>query len=186
MNTTPQLNIKDVLINLTSTFIEQHQVKYQCLPKVEFESEWPSLCQQGTAEENYIYWQPIIADDELTFTNVETALEILIHQDIKDYFTCLYSESIPVECSQGYLELLFAWNNDDFERLQQNIIGHILMKKKLKQDMTIFFAVTDDDDVIVSIDNVTGEVWAEKVGCQPHKKLADSLVEFLSTLVIKL
>ncbi len=53
-------------------------------------------------------------------------------------------------------------SHHDFERLQQNLIGHILMKQKLKQAITLFFAVTDEDDIILSVNNNTGEVWAEK------------------------
>lgn len=56
------------------------------------------------------------------------------------------------------------------------------MKQRLKQDETIFFAVTDEEDMIISVDNNNGEVWVERVGCKPHKKISDSLVEFLRQL----
>jgi SecY interacting protein Syd len=66
--------------------------------------------------------------------------------------------------------------------LQENIIGHILMKKRLKQENTIFFGVTNEDDMILSINNETGAVWVERVGCKAHKKLADSLNDFIRQL----
>ena len=56
------------------------------------------------------------------------------------------------------------------------------MKTKLKQKLTIFFALTDDDDHIISLDNNTGSVWVEKVGREPHKKIAETLAEFMSQL----
>jgi SecY interacting protein Syd len=59
------------------------------------------------------------------------------------------------------------------------------MKQKLKQAETIFFAVTDEEDMIISLDNISGEVWVERVGCKPHKKLSNSLVEFISQLTPK-
>jgi SecY interacting protein Syd len=80
------------------------------------------------------------------------------------------------------LSLLFAWNKDDFERLQENLIGHILMKRRLKQEETVFFAVTDEEDMIISVDNASGSVWVERVGCKPHKQLSDSLAQFISQL----
>jgi SecY interacting protein Syd len=42
--------------------------------------------------------------------------------------------------------------------------------------------VTDLEDVILSVVNETGEVWAEKVGKKPHKKVADNLAEFIGML----
>ena len=49
------------------------------------------------------------------------------------------------------------------------------MKQKLKQEVTIFFALTDQEDFILTVANATGAVWVEQVGKVPHKKLADSL-----------
>ena len=178
--------IFEQLNQLLADFIVQHKAKYQCLPQVQFEPEWLSPCQQGEVNDEYIHWQPIKVDDPLTFTNVAQALEITLHDDFSTYYSCFYSESIPVHCSEGYLELLFAWNKDDFERLQQNVIGHVLMKQKLKQPITLFFAVTDEHDHIISMINDTREIWVEKVGCLPHKKLANSLSEFIASLTIAL
>ena len=184
--TSSNSQIFNQLQQLFAQFIEQHQAKYQCLPKVEYDEQWPSYCQEGDISDDFISWQPQQVTDNLSFDNVEKALGITITPEFIEYFSCFYSESVPVTCSQGYLELLFAWSFNDFERLQQNLIGHILMKQKLKQTITLFFAVTDEDDIIISVNNTTGEVWAEKVGCEPHKKLADSMSEFLTSLTIAL
>jgi SecY interacting protein Syd len=56
------------------------------------------------------------------------------------------------------------------------------MKKKLKQPLTLFFAITDDESMILSLDNENGEVWVEKVGCEAHKKVANSLIDFIQSL----
>jgi len=56
------------------------------------------------------------------------------------------------------------------------------MKQKLKQEVTLFFAITDDENIILSVNNRTGEVWAEKIGCKPHKKIAESLGDFIAGL----
>ena len=173
-----------VLKQLTETFILEHQKKYNCLPQIDYQADWLSPCQIGQVVDDYIEWQPQEITDELSFDNIEQALELTLHPDIKTYFSCFYSESIPANCSEGYLELLFAWSKDDFSRLQENIVGHILMKQKLKQTETVFIAVTDDDNVIVSVDNNTGEVYAESIGKEPHKKLASSISEFLQSLEI--
>ena len=118
----------------------------------------------------------------MSFNNVEQALELNIHPSISCYYTTIYSETIDAKCDQGNLQLLFAWSRADFDRLQQNLIGHILMKQKLDQPVTLFFALTEHEDIMLSVDNQSGEVWVERVGCLPHKKIANSLTEFIATL----
>ncbi len=177
-------NLSKTLQEFASQYIKNYQDSHEHLPQMEQDEQWPSPCEQvETAGNGHVFWQPVVIDDEqLSFDNVESALNLTLHQDIKTYFTTLYSDSLDAKCHEGGLSLLFAWNHDDFQRLQENLIGHILMKQRLKQEETIFFAVTDEEDTIISIANNTGAVWVERVGCKPHKKLADSIVEFISQL----
>jgi SecY interacting protein Syd len=181
------------LVQILQLFSEQYIAAYQqthgCLPTVEHDEQWSSPCEQSATKKKpssagEVYWQPIVIDksEALSFENVESALELTLHEDIKTYFTLLYSESLAAQCDEGELSLLFAWNKDDFQRLQENLIGHILMKRRLKQEETIFFAVTDEEDMIISVDNASGAVWVERVGCKPHKQLSDSLAQFISQL----
>ncbi|MCJ8320843.1 MAG: SecY-interacting protein [Colwellia sp.] len=170
------------LWKFANNFVEQHKKVHSCLPVVEIDESWPSVCQQTEQDEENIYWQPTKSPDNLSFENIEAALEISLHQDFKIYFSTFFSESIDAESEDGKLSLLFAWNLDDFQRLQENLIGHVLMKKRLKQKTSLFFAVTDEEDMILSVLNDSGEVWVERVGCEPHKKLANSLSEFIDQL----
>lgn len=187
-------NLAEILRTFSKHYLNQYQQLHSHFPLIEQDDEWPSPCEipheDGAIEhcvlsKGQVFWQPVNIDkkQELDFDNVESALELILHQDVKTYFTTLYSESLNASCEEGELSLLFAWNKSDFQRLQENLIGHILMKQRLKQKETIFFAVTDEDDMIVSVDNNTGSVWVERVGCDPHKKLADSLALFISKLV---
>ena len=170
------------LWKLADNFIEQFKETHATLPIIEQDDDWPSVCLQSTFDEQHVHWQPMKSEEELTFDNIESALDLSLHTDIKEYFSTFFSESIDAKCSEGNLSLLFAWNFEDFQRLQENIIGHVLMKKRLKQKVSIFFAVTDEEDMILSMLNDTGEIWVERVGCEPHKKLANSLNEFINEL----
>ncbi|AOW78204.1 protein syd [Colwellia sp. PAMC 20917] len=163
-------------------YLSQYQERYQHLPLIEKDEQWPSPCLSDDYDENHQYWQPCEISDPINFDNVEKALEITIHADFKTYFTSLYSDTLDASCEEGALSLLFAWSKDDFQRLQENVIGHILMKQKLKQPLTLFFALTDDDNMILSVNNDNGEIWVEKVGAKAHKKVADSLVSFINML----
>ena len=183
------------LLNFSNNFSVLHNKQVGHLPIIEHDELWLSPCELDSHDANNYYWQPVAMSDhqdndskakELSFDNVESALNLELHQDIKTYFTTIFSAEIDAECNEGQLSLLFAWNREDFERLQENIIGHILMKQRLKQAETVFFAVTDEEDMIISIDNVNGEVWVERVGCKPHKKLSDSLAAFIAELTPKI
>ncbi|GEA13469.1 SecY-interacting protein [Alteromonas sp. KUL49] len=150
---------------------------------VQFDAQWPSPCLSEDAKNgDWISWEPVLQANTNSFTNVEEALDITLNPEFCAYFTRYYSESISVVAPQGKCELLFAWSHEDFERLQQNLIGHLLMKQRLGQPLTLFFAVTDEEDVILSVDNESGEVVVEQVGKLPSKVLASSLSEFISTL----
>ena len=175
-------DLPETLINFSENFVQEFQSKNTHLPLTELDEQWDSPCMQGQHSELMGLWQPIVIKDNLSFTNVEHALDLNLHQDISHYFTTIYSDSIKASCEHGKLTLLFPWCAQDFERLQENIIGHVLMKRKLKQAITVFFAITDDEDTILSINNETGEIWVERIGCEPHKKIANSMYDFLGCL----
>ena len=139
-------NLGQILRTLSEQYIGKYAEVHGHLPKTEYDEQWRSPCEQGKADEESCYWQPTFINDldattidheQLTFTNVESALSIDLHPDIKNYFTCMFSADLDAVCQEGQLSLLFAWNLEDFQRLQENIIGHILMKQRLKQAETI-------------------------------------------------
>lgn len=186
---TTSSQLSEKIFNLGQSYIEAYQNKHMHLPVIESDESWPSPCIQGPWEDTFDLWQPVRLESVglnteagFNFENVEHALTLTIHQDIKTYFTTMFSDALPMNSNDGQLFLLFPWSESDFERLQENIIGHIIMKRKLKQEVTIFFAVTDQDDFMLSIKNTTGEVWVERVGCEPHKKLANNLLEFIESI----
>ena len=187
--TSTNKKLSESLQAFTQDYITQYKTTYQTLPLTLLDKDFPSPCEQTVVTsadtEDRVHWQPYIIEDEISFTDVESALEVTFHQDIKTYFSTLYSESISATCSEGDLSLLFAWNLDDFKRLQENLIGHVLMKQKLKQNITLFFAVTDEEDMILSLMNDTGEIWVEPVGCEPVKKIADSMDDFIQQITPK-
>ncbi|NQZ20513.1 MAG: SecY-interacting protein [Colwellia sp.] len=171
------------LLLFSQNYLIEYQERYQHLPIIEKDEQWPSPCLVNDHDEKHQHWQPCNANDNLTFDNVEQALELTIHDDFKTYFTTLYSDTLDASCDEGDLSLLFTWSENDFKRLQENVIGHILMKQKLKQPVTLFFALTDDENIILTLDNDSGEVWVEKVGKKAHKKVASSLNDFINSLV---
>ena len=57
-----------------------------------------------------------------------------------------------------------------------------MMKRRLRQPVTLFFALTDDENFILSVDNETGEVVLEPVGKPATQVIASSLAAFIEGL----
>lgn len=145
-----------------------------------FDEDWPSPCITSQANnEELVPWLPIKREDEVSLSNLESALDITIPSDLHALFCRYYSHDINARAQDGKLTLLQAWNANDFDRLQKNLIAHVLMKRRLKQADTLFFALTDEDDIILSIDLKSHAVVVERVGKEPHKTIASNLAEFM-------
>ncbi len=138
--------------------------------------------EHGEGMDNTVYWHPKERADSVNFDNVETALEIALHPDINGLFCTHFSAPLLFDSQWGAGELLQVWNETDFDYLQQNIIGHLMMKKKLKQAPTWFIGVLGDGDRMLTVDNEDGSVWIEIPGQVPSEKLTDSLEIFISGL----
>jgi len=171
-----------------------------------YDEDWPSPCvalhnrQSELIQDALVNWQPIkrmsmdtatkpALDGEmdnqahaLNLNNIESALDITLPPQAHVLFCRYFSHDINAQAEQGPLVLLQAWNEQDFDRLQKNIIAHIIMKRRLKQADTVFFALTDKDDLLLSILLETGEVVLEVVGKEPHQTIAANLTEFMASL----
>lgn len=151
--------------------------------KIAYDSEWPSPCYETTAQDGeLVNWSPVLQSPPLSFSNVEEALSLELNSDYCRYFTRYFSDNLKSMAPQGRCELLQVFNSEDFDRLQQNLIGHLLMKERLKQAPTLFFGLTDEEDFILTVINESGEVALEQVGKEPSKILAPSLSTFLEQL----
>jgi SecY interacting protein Syd len=167
-------------------FVQKYLVSAKTHPEmlvVEYDNDWPSECciTSGNTGDN-VEWQPVKRSGFIDFTDLGKALEMEIHRDVISYYSAYWSDNLSAETNKGYLQLLQPWNQHDFERLQQNLVGHILMKRRLKQPETLFIALTDEDDFIITVDNTSGEVMLEQVGLLPKEVLAPNLAVFIQSL----
>ena len=172
--------ISTQLDKFVSSYVEQAEGKGL---KIEFDSEWPSPCYETTVQDGeLVRWSPVLQSPRQSFNNVEEALSLTLNSDYCEYFTRYYSNNLKASAPQGGCELLQVFNAEDFERLQQNLIGHLLMKQRLRQAPTLFFGLTDEEDFILTVVNESGEVALEQVGREPAQILAPSLAVFLEQL----
>lgn len=164
-----------------SHFQQQHK---QSLPTVEHDPAWPSPCEVGEPSKlNEIKWQAHARDPEGSLAALATALECRFPEGLDGFYGAFFAGNIMAFIEGKQIELLQAWNEEDFDRLQQNITGHILMKRRLKQPETVFIGLTEAEDLLLSVDVASGQVGLELVGKPQHHRLADSLAEFVTTLI---
>ncbi len=164
-------------------FLAAHRERFGGLPETDWDPDWPSPCQVGEPEDDRrIRWQPVRREPHGDFARLEEALETAFHPDIRAYYTTFWSEGMDARADDGGLFLLQVWNERDFERLQENLIGHALAKRQMRQPLTLFFATTDDPDLFLSVDNDSGRVLLERPGFKPLREIADSLPAFLHGL----
>lgn len=167
-----------------------------------FESDWPSPCIEefnddydSLTQDQVVDWQPVsraqLAKQSIdshsnslgiNLNNLESGLELILPKQVHALFCRYFSHDINASAPQGDLTLLQAWNEEDFDRLQKNLIAHVLMKRRLKQADTVFFALTDKEDMLLSVLVETGEVVLEVVGKEPHEVVSPDLTSFMQTL----
>ncbi len=177
-------DLTNSLDSFVTAFIQRHQQHHHCLPHIDYDPQWPSECyQQTTATGEPVPWVPVLQQQtpEL-FQGLAHALETDIHPDIVRYYTRYWSDPLPASFNGDRLNLLFVWNDEDYERLRGNLIGHALTQRRRKLPLTLFFACTEPEDFILSVDNASGQVMLEQPGQAPLRVIAESLAAFIGQL----
>ncbi len=169
-----------MLYSPLNDFLQTYQQAWQPLPQSEHDDDGPALVRRN--EDGIALWQAAQQMPSQDFANVAEALAITLHEDVGHFYGQWYAGSLYFQAAFGTGELLQIWNDDDRQRLQQNLIGHLLMKRKLKQAPTIFLGVLGEGEEMIVLDNDSGSIWLEIPGARPHQQLAPTLRQFLQQL----
>lgn len=147
-----------------------------------FDEEWRSPC-EVRQEQTSTYWRPALQSKPLDFAGLANAAEQPIHPDIQSYYNLYWAGTLPGKTVEGELSLIQMWNEEDFTRLLENLVGHLFYKIRAKAPFTVFFANTEEDsEFFLSVDNDTGVVLLEEPGRPPIKELAPDLATFLNRI----
>lgn len=175
-------NISSELKSFTQKYVDLWQEKSGLPPASEDLYGVPSICISRTGDE-VVYWlpQPFVGTDKLE--KVEKAMGIIIRPELHDYFTTQYAGDMQVRFREVDFSLIQVWSEEDFIRLQENIIGHLVTQKRLKLTPTLFIGTTNSENEIISVCNVSGDVILETFGKKKREVLSENLSLFLSELV---
>ena len=143
----------------------------------------PSPCVVRTGE-NWVYWepQPFPLEDK-SLHKVATALDINLQEDIHGFYTTQLAGDMKASFEGLELSLVQVWNEDDFIRLQENLIGHLVTQKRLKLSPTLFIATLDSEIEMISMCNLTGEIILEKFGSKDRRVLSPDINHFMKVLL---
>ena len=147
-----------------------------------FDPEWrsPSELHQDS---DLTYWRPIRQQTPVSFEGLSHALELEVHAEIEAYYASYWSGTLEADSSEGRVSLIQLWNDEDFDRLIANLIGHAMVKQKSRQGFTVFFANTDPDtEIFLSIDNSSGAILLEEPGKPPLRRVEADIHTFLRRL----
>ena len=153
-------------------------------PAVEFDPCWRSRCESGKLDQDdQLIWQPVQQTTTLDFSGLARAAEESIHADIKAYFGGFWSATLSTSAEEGEVNLIQLWNEEDFHRLIENLIGHLLLKRRQRRPFSVFFANTEiNSDLFLTINNQDGSIWLEAPGKKPLRQVEANLAAFLTRL----
>ncbi|EXU74973.1 SecY-interacting protein [Erwinia mallotivora] len=141
----------------------------------------PSPCIQSSCDDQ-VFWLPQPFTLAKNLDAVERAMELRIQPSVVDWYTAQFSGDMTVTLAGQMYTLLQTWSEEDFLRLQENLIGHLVMQRRLKLSPTLFIATSASEQEVIAVCNLTGEVVLEKTGTKKRNVLAPNLIDFLSLL----
>lgn len=174
-------SIISALTQFTSSFIDlwQKKVGHEPASRDLYGVASPCIVR---AENETVFWlsQPFTA--EKTLANVAMAIEIMLREECTAFYTQQYAGDMASSFGSLELTLIQVWSDEDFIRLQENLIGHLVTQRRLKLSPTLFIATTESEMEMVSLCNISGEVILEHFGTKKREVLAPSLDIFIQGL----
>lgn len=171
----------DALRDFTARYVQHWQQQSGHLPASADLLGVPSPCIVATLDDR-VLWQPQPFTLPATLEAVERALDIQLQPEISAIYTSQFAGDMLATFDQQSVTLLQVWSESDFTRLQENLIGHLVMKRRLKQSPTLFIATTESEQDVIAICNLTGEVILEQPGSKNRQTLASDIQTFLNAL----
>ncbi|MCT9845716.1 SecY-interacting protein [Leclercia adecarboxylata ATCC 23216 = NBRC 102595] len=135
-----------------------------------------------TSSGDVVTWQPQPFTAEQNVNAVERAMDIVVQPAVHAFYTTQFAGDMCARFDNEMLTLLQTWSEDDLQRVQENLIGHLVTQKRLKLSPTLFIATLESEMDILSVCNLTGNVVKETLGTQKRQILAASLTDFLNNL----
>ncbi|HIE5387691.1 TPA: SecY-interacting protein [Enterobacter cancerogenus] len=171
----------NALTNFTTRYCDAWHEKQGTWPQSAELHGVPSPCIVSSLDDSVI-WQPKPFTHEQNVNAVERAMDLVVQPAVHAFYTTQFAGDMPARFAGLALTLLQTWSEDDLQRVQENLIGHLVTQKRLKLSPTLFIATLDSELDVISVCNLSGEVIKETIGTRNRNVLAPSLTDFLTQL----
>jgi SecY interacting protein Syd len=171
----------EALNAFTQRYCDAWQQRHGTQPRSEELYGVPSPCVTQTDDDG-VFWQPQPFSLEPTLGAIERAMDIVVQDPLQTYYTSQFAGDMAATFGERQLMLLQVWSPDDFQRVQENLIGHLVTQKRLKLSPTLFIGTMDSELDVISVCNLTGEVLLETLGTRNRITLSASIASFLTHL----
>ena len=174
------MHTEQAIDNLMRRYLQKCQQQTGQQPTVSFDPPWPSPCTDALeqTDESRLVWEPQFRGNTTLFDDLEHGLECAFPESLIAFYGRYWSNGICVDFEDIELQLIQIWNDEDEEQLKNNMLGHCFARRKGRLPLDFFIASMEGPD-IATIQHDSGEIWLGRPGKVLHRKLANSLSEFL-------
>lgn len=124
------------LVAFTTRYCDAWHEKNNSWPLSEELYGVPSPCIISSTDDA-VFWQPQPFVGEKNLNAVERAFDIVIQPAVHAFYTTQFAGDMHAQFADEKLTLLQTWSEDDFRRVQENLIGHLVTQKRLKLSPTL-------------------------------------------------
>ena len=171
----------NALTSFTTRYCDAWHEKNNSWPLSEELYGVPSPCIISSTDDA-VFWQPQPFVGEKNLNAVERAFDIVVQPAVHAFYTTQFAGDMHAQLANEKLTLLQTWSEEDFQRVQENLIGHLVVQKRLKLAPTLFIATLESELDVISVCNLSGEVVKETLGTAKRITLSPSLAGFLNQL----
>lgn len=169
------------LSDFSSRFLQAWRDAGQGFPRSEDLVGLESSCVE-TDSGYEVTWKPVAREPMGDLSGVEKGIELRLHEDISVFYGAQFSGDMAARFRELEFDLLQVFSEDDSLRLQENILGHLVMQRRLKLKPTVFIGALEAEEQVISICNLTGQVILETLGKTTRDVLAADVETFLQQL----
>ncbi|CAH0534247.1 Protein Syd [Vibrio stylophorae] len=179
-------SVSEALLALTERYQQAWQSQHNSQPQSEHYLGLESPCVVQALEHTVIWQAQPCAERD--FSKSEAAIELNFDDSVKAFYGTQYAGDLTVcwrDPQSGEtlpLTLLQVWSDEDWLRLQENLLSHLVMQRQRRLSPSLFIGSLDSEIEIISVCNLTGQVLKEVLGKKQHQILAPDLATFLNGL----
>lgn len=173
--------MKETLRKYFDNLLDIYQRKHNSLPKTCIQDDAADFIYLNKSDDDWAEWKPIEKTIFTDFSKLEKTLETQIHQSIKDYYNSFWFCNLGGKIGENFIELFAVLPNIECQEIEYYLNGYQTAHGHLKFTP---IGLETKQSLLVVVENKTGEVFIEDFEVNSFEKIADSLEELISNLVL--